>query len=68
MREDANRSERIRPELMARVREVGERNAKDLGLTMEEYLDANWLVSRKNRFPSWLESLWLNLKLLKPSF
>jgi len=59
--------EQIRPDLMAKVREIGEKNARDRDLTMEEYLDANLLVSPKNRFLSWLESILFNLKLLKLS-
>ncbi len=65
---DGHREPPIRPELMAKVREIGEKNARDRGLTMEEYLDANYLVSPRNRFLLWLESVWLNLRLLKPYF
>jgi hypothetical protein len=58
--------EQVRPELMAALRRLNERKAHEQGRTIDEYLK-DPLASRKNRFLSWLEDIWLNVRLLKPT-
>lgn len=53
-------------ELMAEHRRHSEAEAKRRGLTMEEFLDANVLVSPANHFMAWLANAFLNLQLLRP--
>lgn len=49
---DGHREPPIRLELMARVREISEKNARYWGLTIGKYLDANFIVVQKKRHPS----------------
>lgn len=58
--------EQIRPELMAELRKHTEVEAKRRGLTMDQFLDTDRLVSPKNRFFAWFDKFWLNVQLAKP--
>ena len=58
--------ERIRPELMTKLQKHTEAEAKRRGLTMDQFLDADQLISPKNRFLAWLDKFWLNVQLAKP--
>lgn len=58
--------EQIRPELMAELRKHNEAEATRRGLTMDQFLDADLLVSPWNRFLAWLDKAWLNIQFYKP--
>lgn len=60
------RPEQIRPELMAELQKHNEAEAKRRGLTMEQFLDTDLLVSPWNRFLAWLDKAWLNIRFYKP--
>jgi hypothetical protein len=58
--------EQIRPELMAELHKRNEAEAKRRGITMDEFLDADRLVSPWNRFLAWLDKANLNIQFYKP--
>lgn len=51
---------------MAELQKHNEAEAKRRGLTMDEFLDADLLVSPWNRFLAWLNKAKLNIQFYKP--
>lgn len=54
------------PVRTAQYQEINERRASERGLTMEQYYNADKLVSPINHLRAWLKDAWLNFQLWLP--
>ena len=58
--------ERIRPDLLAQIRERNQQEAGRRGISLEEFQMANATVSLWHRIHGWWQGFRLNAQLLRP--